>query len=110
MGVATRLKASFMKGWFLLVKSSIGQGNIAVAEIELDMGLRVLPDSEELLALKAELLACRRSEQDTSRNPSPGGVKPKMNRAESCPPSAHPPSARASPGRPPLQPRPPPRP
>lgn len=107
---ATQMKPDFMKGWFLLVKSSMRQGNATVAEVELDEALIFLPNSEELLSLKAELSTCRCTEQDASPNPIPSRVKPRKHRSESCPPPAPPRSARASPGRPPLQPRAPPRP
>lgn len=112
---ATQLQPDFMKGWFLLVKSSMRQGNATVAKFELDMALNILPNSEELLGLKAELVTYRHTNQDAPRNPSGCGPeekpsKPKMHRAESCPPPAPPTSARASAGRPPWQPRDPPRP
>merc|ERR1712187_289789 len=58
-------------------------------------------------------MGCRPPGQEDVRNPSSCRAekpsRPSMNRAESCPPYV-PPAARASPGRPPRQPRVPPRP
>merc|ERR1712003_352098 len=74
---ATQMKPDFLKGWFLLVKSSMKQGDAAAARFELDMALTILPEAEELLGLKAEIAS--RASCGAEQKPS----TPRMNRAES---------------------------
>lgn len=49
------LKGDFMKGWFLLCKSLWKEGSVLAAQKHLDMALGILPDSQELLALREEM-------------------------------------------------------
>lgn len=90
---ATNLKPDFMKGWFLLVKSTWKEGNTVAALNKLDVALSILPGCPELLSLKAEMAERPISRGRPSRNVSPCGHRsqpstpPGVHRAESCPPT-----------------------
>lgn len=101
---ATQLKPDFYKGWYLLVKAMWKDGVPEMALKELDIALRIIPDSPELLALQSDIEA-ELNRPDTAPPPEAPRRPATPPRCSSCPPGGRAPppyQPRVPPGQPPV--------